>query len=80
MDPITLADYQEFDSEFWEKYFYVSEKLGPETTPDHIITVMETLAGVVMQKRDERDKETYAPMGFNKPVKEESNEEGIQEG
>jgi hypothetical protein len=37
---------------------------------------METLGGVVLTKRDEEGKESYAPMGFNKPVKEK-NEEGI---
>jgi hypothetical protein len=66
MDPITLADYQEFDTDFWEKYFYVNEKLGSQSTPEQVIAVMESLAGVVVAKREEKEKEDYAPMGFNK--------------
>jgi len=80
MDPITLADYHKYDGEFWEKFYYVREKLGHDKDPDQVLAVMETLGGVVLTKREEEDKDSYAPMGFNKPAKEKTNDETVQEG
>ena len=64
--PITLEEYAEVGPEFFAKFNYVKTQLPAESDVEEVLTIMETLAGLVLIKRDE-DEETDRPsIGFNK--------------
>ena len=64
--PITIEEYAEVGPEFFAKFNYVKTQLPAESDVEEVLTIMETLAGLVMIKRDE-DEETDRPsIGFNK--------------
>lgn len=63
--PITLAEYQEVGPEFFEKYHYVKNQLPATSEVEDVLTIMETLAGLVMLKREEEEEDKPA-IGFNK--------------
>ena len=67
--PITLEEYAEVGPEFFAKFNYVKTQLPSDTDVEEVLTIMETLAGLVMIRRDEIDEENgEAPsMGFIKP-------------
>lgn len=64
--PITLAEYQEVGPEFFEKYHYVKNQLPPTSEVEDVLTIMETLAGLVMLKREEEESEDEIKIGFLK--------------
>ena len=63
--PITLEEYTEVGPEFFAKFNYVKTQLPADTGVEDILRIMETLAGLVMVKRDEEDEDRPA-IGFNK--------------
>ena len=63
--PITIDEYTEVGPEFFEKFNYVKNQLPTETEVEDVLKIMETLAGLVMIKRDENDDSPVA-IGFNK--------------
>lgn len=62
MKPITIDEYKEHGPEFFDKFNYVKSQLGDAKAED-VLKVMESLAGLVMTKRKEKN---TGPMGFNK--------------
>ena len=62
--PITLKEYNEVGPEFFAKFNYVKTQLPADSGVDDVLTIMETLAGLVLIKREE-DEEKPA-IGFNK--------------
>tara|TARA_B100000035_G_scaffold70219_1_gene57607 strand:+ start:18265 stop:18474 length:210 start_codon:yes stop_codon:yes gene_type:complete len=68
MKPITLEEYTEAGDDFMPKYRYVASLLPPETKPEQVLKVMESLAAVAMKKRVE---DKLAPFGFNKKTEED---------
>ena len=56
--PITLDEYKEVGPEFFDKFFYVKNQLPHGTEVEEVLTIMETLAGLVMIKRDEEEEPT----------------------
>ena len=65
--PITLEEYAEVGPEFFAKFNYVKTQLPAESDVEEVLTIMETLAGLVLIKRDEDDTEDDRPViGFNK--------------
>ena len=62
-EPITVEDYKLVSDEFFQKYNFVSDRLGVTKKAEHILKVMEALSGAVMK---ERVKEKVGPFGFNK--------------
>lgn len=72
--PITLEEYKEVGPEFFDKFFYVKNQLPYGTEVEEVLTIMETLAGLVMIKRDEDEEPTS--IGFlNNLASEEATEE-----
>ena len=63
--PITLEEYTEVGPEFFAKFNYVKTQLPAETSVEDTLTIMETLAGLAMIKRDEEE-EDKPVIGFNK--------------
>lgn len=63
--PITLEEYTEVGPEFFAKFNYVKTQLPSDTDVDEVLTIMETLAGLVLIKRDEEEEERPV-IGFNK--------------
>lgn len=63
--PITLEEYKEVGPEFFDKFFYVKNQLPTGTDVEEVLTIMETLAGLVMVKREDEEEERPA-IGFNK--------------
>lgn len=63
--PITLDDYKDVGPEFFEKFHYVKNQLPTGTEVEDVLTIMETLASLVFQKREE-DEEERTVIGFNK--------------
>jgi hypothetical protein len=55
--PITLTEYQEVGPEFFEKFHYVKNQLPHGTEVEEVLTIMETLASLVLIKRDEDEEE-----------------------
>ena len=53
--PITLAEYQDVGPEFFEKFHYVKNQLPTGTEVEDVLTIMETLAGLVFLKREEEE-------------------------
>ena len=64
--PVTLEEYTEVGPEFFAKFNYVKTQLPSETSVEDILTIMETLAGLVFLKRDEDESEDKPAIGFNK--------------
>lgn len=69
MKLLTLEDYQNAGTHFWDKYWYVSKELGSEAKTEDVLKVMEALGGVALKLKADEDKE--GPFGFNKKEKEE---------
>ena len=63
--PITLKEYTEVGPEFFAKFNYVKTQLPAETSVEDTLTVMETLAGLVLIKREE-DETDENKIGFLK--------------
>ena len=63
MKPITIEEYREYGPEFFEKFNYVRGQIGLNSKAEDILSVMESLAGLVMAGRKEKK---TGPMGFNK--------------
>ena len=63
--PITLEEYAEVGPEFFAKFNYVKTQLPAESDVEEVLTIMETLAGLVLIKREE-DEEDRPAIGFNK--------------
>ena len=63
--PITLEEYAEVGPEFFAKFNYVKTQLPADTNVEDCLKIMETLAGLVMIKRDEEEEDKPAS-GFNK--------------
>lgn len=53
--PITLEEYSEVGPEFFAKFNYVKTQLPADTTVEDILKIMETLAGLVLLKREEEE-------------------------
>ena len=64
--PVTLEEYTEVGPEFFAKFNYVKTQLPAETGVEEVLTIMETLAGLVLIKRDEDEEENRTSIGFNK--------------
>jgi len=64
--PITIEEYKEVGPEFFEKFFYVKNQLPHGTEVEEVLTIMETLAGLVLIKREEEEEETDSKIGFLK--------------
>ena len=63
--PITLEEYTEVGPEFFAKFNYVKTQLPADTSVEDALTVMETLAGLVLIKREEAEAESdTGTMGF----------------
>jgi len=63
-EPITVEDYKLVADEFFQKYNFVSERLGPVTPKaEDVLKVMEAMTGAVMK---DRVKNKVGPFGFNK--------------
>ena len=67
--PITLEEYKEVGPEFFDKFFYVKNQLPTGTEVEEVLTIMETLAGLVLLKRE--DKEETRAIGFLGTLQEE---------
>jgi hypothetical protein len=68
--PITVEDYKCVSDEFFDKYNFVVERMGPSPKAEDVLKVMEALGGAVMK---ERAKEKVGPFGFYKNGKEQDN-------
>ncbi len=64
--PVTLAEYAEVGPEFFAKFNYVKTQLPAESDVEEVLTIMETLAGLVLIKRDEDEYTARPAIGFNK--------------
>lgn len=62
--PITIEEYAEVGPDFFVKFNYVKTQLPADSDVEEILTIMETLAGLVMIKREEE--ENPKTIGFNK--------------
>ncbi len=61
---ITVEDYKLISDEFFQKYNYVVERMGPgPTKAEDVLKIMEALTGAVMK---DRAKNKVGPFGFNK--------------
>ena len=69
MKLLTLEDYTNAGDEFWPKYRYVRDALGPDAKVEDILKVMEALGGVALKLKLEEEKSS--PFGFNKNKEEE---------
>jgi hypothetical protein len=64
--PVTLEEYAEVGPEFFAKFNYVKTQLPAESDVEEVLTIMETLAGLVLIKRDEDEEDDRPAIGFNK--------------
>ena len=62
--PVTLEEYAEVGPEFFAKFNYVKTQLPADTSVEDTLSIMETLAGLVLLKREEDDEKKA--IGFNK--------------
>jgi hypothetical protein len=69
-EPITVEDYKLVSDEFFAKYNYVVDRLGPAPKAEDVLKVMEALSGSVMK---ERATNKVGPFGFYKNGKEKDN-------
>tara|TARA_Y100000385_G_C13065352_1_gene626401 strand:- start:378 stop:599 length:222 start_codon:yes stop_codon:yes gene_type:complete len=68
-EPITVDDYKNVSEEFFGKYNYVVERMGPgPNKAEDVLKVMEALSAQVIK---ERLKNKIGPFGFNKKTQEE---------
>jgi len=68
-DPITVEDYKLVSNEFFQKYDYAAERMGPGNhRAEDVLKVMEALGAAVMK---ERVKNKLGPFGFNKGEKKD---------
>jgi hypothetical protein len=63
MKLLTLEDYTKAGDEFWPKYRYVRDALGPDAKTEDILKVMEAIGGIALKLALE---EKEGPFGFNK--------------
>ena len=69
MEPITVEDYKLVSNEFFQKYDYAAERMGPGPhKAEDVLKVMEALSAAVIK---ERVKDKLGPFGFNKGEKKE---------
>ena len=69
MEPITVEDYKLVSNEFFQKYDYAAERMGPGNhRAEDVLKVMEALGAAVMK---ERVKNKLGPFGFNKGEKKD---------
>ncbi len=65
--PITLEEYSEVGPEFFAKFNYVKTQLPADSSVEEVLTIMESLAGLVLVKRDEEEQEADSgKIGFLK--------------
>jgi len=65
--PITLEEYAEVGPEFFAKFNYVKTQLPADTSVDDCLKIMESLAGLVLLKREEDEEaEGEGRIGFLK--------------
>ena len=64
--PVTLEEYAQVGPEFFAKFNYVKTQLPGDSDVEEVLTIMETLAGLVMLKRDEDEIDERPAIGFNK--------------
>ena len=64
--PVTLEEYAEVGPEFFAKFNYVKTQLPADSDVEEVLTIMETLAGLVMLKRDDEEEDDRPAIGFNK--------------
>ena len=62
-EPITVEDYKLVSDEFFQKYNFAAERMGPNPKAEDVLKVMEALTGAVMK---DRAKQKVGPFGFNK--------------
>ena len=69
MEPITVEDYKLVSNEFFQKYDYAAERMGPgHHRAEDVLKVMEALSAAVVK---DRVKDKIGPFGFNKGGKKE---------
>lgn len=73
--PITLEEYADVGPEFFAKFNYVKTQLPADTEVNDILTIMETIAGLVMIKRDDEEEERAIGFLGNMSEKEEQKEQ-----
>lgn len=54
--PVTLEEYQSAAEEFFPKFFFVAKELGEGAKTEDILKVMESLAGVAVRLRSDRER------------------------
>ncbi len=68
-EPITVEDYKLVSDEFFQKFNYAAERMGPGPhKAEDVLKVMEALTGAVLK---ERVKDKLGPFGFNKGAKKD---------
>ncbi len=75
-EAITVEDYKCVSDEFFAKYNFVIERMGPNPKAEDVLKVMEALTGQVMKERVKSSK--VGPFGFNKQQGGDSSE-GLSE-
>ena len=66
-EPITVEDYKLVSDEFFQKYNYAAERMGPGPhKAEDVLKVMEALGAAVIK---DRVKDKIGPFGFNKGSK-----------
>ena len=66
-EPITVEDYKLVSDEFFQKYNYAAERMGPGPhKAEDILKVMEALGAAVIK---DRVKDKLGPFGFYKESK-----------
>lgn len=74
-EPITVEDYKLVSDEFFQKFNFAAERMGPNPKAEDVLKVMEALTGAVMK---DRIKNKVGPFGFNKQQGGDSSE-GLSE-
>jgi len=64
--PVTIEEYAQVGPEFFAKFNYVKTQLPAESDVEEVLTIMETLAALVLIKRDEDEEDDRPSIGFNK--------------
>jgi hypothetical protein len=49
--PVTLEDYKQVSDTFFSKYHFVAKELGEGAKAEDILSVMESLTGLVLKER-----------------------------
>ena len=58
-EPITIEDYKLVSDEFFQKYNFVTERLGVTKRAEDVLKVMEALSGAVMKDRVKEQSRTF---------------------